>query len=157
MASTHLFDPDAATQFRSLVDSWPDAIEQGDERKGEKYWQYFTRKRAGFDGTFSFGISGVPGEDSAQYLAITFGEGGAVTDVEVLDRDAAIKTSKIAMEATLDNWTSIVEGYDIGKAMTYHMLPLTKGGSLDLLRCVYFLHELLVIFTRVETSAQVAA
>lgn len=157
MASTHLFTADAAQQFASLIDAWPDAIEQGDERKGEKYWEYFSRKRASFNGTFAFGISGIPGEQAPQYLAITFGDGGAVTSVQTLDRDAAIKTSKIAMEATLDNWTAIVEGYDIGKAMTYHMLPLTKGGSLDLLRCVYFLHELLVILTRVETSAQVAA
>jgi len=157
VASTHLFSPDAAARFTTLIDSWPDAIEQGDERKGDKYWQYFARKREGFDGAFAFGVSGIPGESAAPYIRVTFGAGGAVTDVAVVDRDTAIKTSRIAMEATLDNWTAIVEGYDIGKAMTYHMLPLTKGGSLDLLRCVYFLHELLVIFTRVETSAQVAA
>jgi hypothetical protein len=34
---------------------------------------------------------------------------------------------------------------------------LRVGGSLDLLRCVYVLHELIIIFTRVDTHAAVAA
>jgi hypothetical protein len=157
MPSTNLFNVASADSVRKLIESWPDAIEQADERKGDKYWGYFERKRASFDGTYAFGVSGVPGKDTTQYLAITFGDGGAVESVEVLDEAAALRTAKLAMVATLEDWQSIVGGYDIGKAMTYHKLPLAKGGSRDLLRCVYFLHELIIVLTRVETGAAIAA
>lgn len=157
MSTTMLFGERAPEAVKSLIASWPDEIERNDQRKGEKYWQYFDRKRAAFDGTFSLGVSGLPGEPGAQYIAVTFAPGGDVSAVRVVSRDEAIASSKIAMEAKLDDWVAIVEGYDIGKAMTYHMLPLTKGGSLDLLQCVYFLHELLTIMTRVDTSARLAA
>lgn len=157
MASTKLFTPEAVQATKAIIESWPDAIEQADERKGEKYWQYFERKRAGFNGTFSFGVSGLPGANGPQFLAVTFADGGAVSNVEVIDEAQALKQSKIAMEATAEDWQSIVDGYDIGKAMTYHKLPLRVGSSLDLLRCVYFLHELIIIFTRVDTHAAVAA
>ena len=153
MAGTNLFTPAAAAAVKAMIPDWPDAIEFADERKGENYWAYFTRKKATFDGTFAFGIS-VPGQEDSQYLAMTFAEGGEVTSVEVMEQGPAIKQAKIAMECKLEDWEAIVAGYDIGKAMTYHQLPLRKGGSLDLLRCVYFLHELIVILTRVEISAQ---
>jgi hypothetical protein len=61
------------------------------------------------------------------------------------------------MECKSTDWQDILDGYDIGKAMTYHKLPLTKGGSLELLSCVYFLHELIIVLTRVETNARIAA
>lgn len=153
---TGIFTAESVAAVEEMIPAWPDAIERGDERKGEKYWQYFDRKRAQFDGTFAFGIQ-IPGQAVAQYLAITFAPGGAVSAVEVLDEPQAVAKAKIAMKASEADWQGIVDGYDIGKAMTYHQLPLTKGGSLDLLRCVYFLHELIVILTRAATRASVAA
>jgi hypothetical protein len=153
MSGTNLFTQQTADAVKAMIPGWPDAIELADPRKGENYWAYFTRKRAGFDGTFAFGVE-IPDQEETQYLAITFAEGGDVTSVEVMEQGPALKQAKIAMKANLKDWEAIVGGYDIGKAMTYHQLPLTKGGSLDLLRCVYFLHELIVILTRVEIASQ---
>jgi len=48
----------------------------------------------------------------------------------------------------LQTWAEMAGGYEISKAMTYHQLPLTKGGSVHLLRCVYFIHELIVVTLR---------
>ena len=56
------------------------------------------------------------------------------------------------MECTYQTWPDLAGGYDISKAMTYHQLPLTVGGASDLLRCVYFLHELIVAALRADAS-----
>ena len=61
------------------------------------------------------------------------------------------------MECTYQTWSDLVGGYEISKAMTYHQLPLTAGGAADLLRCVYFVHELIVAALRVETARLAAA
>jgi hypothetical protein len=152
--AAQIFSDSAIAALPGIVASWPDAVELEDWRKGEKYWAYFERKRASFDGTFSFGVGD---EGGSQFVAMTFAEGGAITAVRVLDKATAIAESKIAMECTTADWAAIVDGYDIGKAMTYHQLPLRKGSSMDLLRCVYFLHELIVVLTRIETRASVSA
>lgn len=137
-----------AAEIFALLQGWPDATEQADVRKSESYWRYFHRHRESFDATFALGISAIPGRDDTPYLCITWGPEGTCTSVTVESKDSALAAANIAMECTYEVWLAMVNGYDISKAMTYHQLPLTKGGSMDLLRCVYFVHELIVAALR---------
>ena len=146
--SAELMSEAWAGEIYALLRDWPDATEQADERKSEAYWKYFHRHRESFDGTFALGIRDIPGRDDTPYVCITWGPDGTCTSVTVQPADQAQAAAKVAMECTYENWLAMVNGYDISKAMTYHQLPLTKGGSMDLLRCVYFVHELIVAALR---------
>jgi hypothetical protein len=141
-----------AEAAREILSHWPDEAEQADERKAESYWAYFTRKRDSFDGILALGVSGIPGESGTRYLALTFDAAGTVARAAILPEPEALASAKLALECTYQTWCDIAGGYDIGKAMTYHMLPLTVGGAADLLRCVYFVHEVIVAALRVDAS-----
>lgn len=145
---TELMSEAWAAEIHGLLRNWPDDTEKADPRKIDTYWRYFDRHRQSFNGTFALGISGVPGSAETQYLCITYDADGACTTVTVQPKAEALEQSKLAMECTYQTWQAMAGGYDISKAMTYHQLPLTKGGSMDLLRCVYFIHELIVAALR---------
>jgi hypothetical protein len=141
-----------AQAAREVINRWPDETEQSDERKAESYWAYFSRKRGSFDGMLALGASGLPGESGSRYLALTFDAGGSCARAAILPEPQALASAKIAIEGTYETWRDLAGGYDIGQAMTYHKLPLRVGGSVDLLRCVYFVHEVIVATLRVDAS-----
>ncbi|HEY3683509.1 MAG TPA: hypothetical protein VGL93_10740 [Streptosporangiaceae bacterium] len=155
MSTTELFTEDGARRVQELLTSWPDATEQADARKVATYWDYFERKRKAFDGTFAFGVRGADGEVPA-YVAVTFGDEGAAS-VRAAGEAEALDGAKLAIVASAEDWAALVAGYDIGKAMTYHKLPLRVGSAATMLRNAYLVHELIVIFTRVAAGAPVAA
>ena len=146
-----------AQAAREIINRWPDEAEQADERKAESYWAYFSRKRGAFDGVLALGASGIPGESGSRYLALTFDAAGSCARATILPEPQALATAKIALESTYQTWCDLAGGYDIGKAMTYHKLPLRVGGSVDLLRCVYFVHEVIVATLRVTAGLPAAA
>lgn len=154
---TELMSEAWAAEVHDLLRDWPDETEKADPRKIDTYWRYFHRHRQSFNGTFALGISGLPGGTETRYLCISYDPDGACTSVTVADKPAALETAKLAMECTYQNWQAMAGGYDISKAMTYHQLPLTKGGSMDLLRCVYFIHELIVAALRPKAELPEAA
>lgn len=141
-----------AGEIQALLQDWPDDVEKADQRKSETYWKYFHRHRQAFDGVYALGIRAIPGRDDTPYVAIAWGPEGTCTDVSVLPETEALATAKVAMECSYEDWLRMVNGYDISKAMTYHQLPLTKGGAMDLLRCVYFVHEQIVAVLRVKAD-----
>lgn len=149
--------PEWAAAVQQLLAGWPDDQEKTDPRKTDTYWAYFERHRKSFDATFALGVSGVPGQDGTRYLALTYGPDGAGPEAAILTEAEALATAKVAMECTYEIWSQLAAGYEISKAMTYHQLPLTAGGAADLLRCVYFVHELIVAALRVETARLAAA
>jgi hypothetical protein len=150
---TEAFMTDAWAQAaREIINGWPDEAEQLDERKADSYWAYFTRKRDSFDGVLALGASDLPGETGSRYLALTFDADGSCSRAAILPEPQALASAKIAIEGTYQTWCDLASGYDIGKAMTYHMLPLRVGGSVDLLRCVYFVHEIIVATLRVDAG-----
>lgn len=149
---TTLMSDEWAQEIFQLLRSWPDDAERADPRKIENYWTYFERKRDAFNGTFALGIRGIPGTADTSYLTITYGPDGTVTEVAVRSAEEAKAQAKLAMECDFQTWRDMAGGYDISKAMTYHQLPLTVGSSDDLLRCVYFLHELIVAALRPATD-----
>jgi hypothetical protein len=149
--------PEWAAAVQQLLAGWPDEQEKADPRKTDTYWNYFERHRKSFDATFALGVSGVPGQDGTRYLALTYGPDGAGPEAAILTEAEALATAKVAMECTYQIWSDLAAGYEISKAMTYHQLPLTAGGAADLLRCVYFVHELIVAALRVETARLAAA
>ena len=155
--SAELMTPEWAAQVQQLLASWPDDEGKADPRKTDTYWRYFDRHRKAFEATFALGISGVPGSDGTRYLALTFGADGAGPEAAILAEADALATAKVAMECTYQIWSDLVGGYEISKAMTYHQLPLTAGGAADLLRCVYFVHELIVAALRPQTARLAAA
>lgn len=136
-----VFTPEGAREAEELLARWPDAAERADPRKTDAYWDYVTRKRAAFDGTFAFGVAG-------RFVTVTLGADGAAT-VRVSDEATALASAKLAVVADAGDWAEIVAGYDIGKAMTYHQLPLRVGTSTLMLRNAYLVHEILTVFTRV--------
>ena len=146
-----------AQAAREIINRWPDEAEQADERKAESYWAYFSRKRGTFDGVLALGARGIPGESGSRYLALTFDAEGSCARAAILPEPQALATAKIALESTYQTWCDLAGGYDIGKAMTYHKLPLRVGGSVDLLRCVYFVHEVIVATLRVTAGLPAAA
>jgi hypothetical protein len=146
-----------AQAAREIINRWPDEAEQSDERKAESYWAYFSRKRGAFDGVLALGVSDLPGESGSRYLALTFDAGGSCARAAILPGPQALASAKIALEGTYQTWCDLADGYDIGKAMTYHKLPLRVGGSVDLLRCVYFVHEVIVATLRVDAGLPAAA
>jgi hypothetical protein len=153
---TALMSDEWAQEIQQLLRGWPDEREQSDPRKTETYWKYFDRKRSSFDGTFALGIRDLPGADGPQYVAITYDGAGTCTAVAIEPRDQALAHATLAMECSYQVWQDMAGGYEISKAMTYHQLPLTKGGSVDLLRCVYFIHELIVVTLRPAADVPVA-
>jgi hypothetical protein len=155
--SAELMTPQWAAQVQQLLAGWPDEREKADPRKTDTYWRYFDRHRKAFEATFALGISGVPGQDGTRYLALTFGPDGAGPEAAILAEADALATAKVAMECTYQIWSDLVGGYEISKAMTYHQLPLTAGGAADLLRCVYFVHELIVAALRPQAARLAAA
>jgi hypothetical protein len=146
-----------AQAAREVINRWPDEAEQSDERKADSYWDYFSRKRGAFRGVLALGVSGLPGESGSRYLALTFDAGGSCGRATILPAPQALASAKIALEGTYQTWRDLAGGYDIGKAMTYHKLPLRVGGSVDLLRCVYFVHEVIVATLRVDAGLPAAA
>ena len=144
--------PEWAAAVREAVSGWPDEQEKADERKTPTYWAYIDRKRESFDGVFALGVRGIPGADAPQYLALTFGADGACTGAEIVSGPEALSAVKLAVDCDYQTWLDMASGYDIGKAMTYHKLPLRAGSTADLLRCVYFVHELIVAALRPEAS-----
>ena len=146
-----------AQAAREVINRWPDEAEQSDARKAPSYWDYFSRKRGAFDGVLALGVSGLPGESGSRYLALTFDAEGSCARAAILPEPQALATAKIALEGTYQTWSDLAGGYDIGKAMTYHKLPLRVGGSVDLLRCVYFVHEVIVATLRVTAGLPAAA
>jgi hypothetical protein len=141
-----------AAEIQALLRNWPDDTEKADQRKSETYWKYYHRHRESFDGSYALGIRGIPGRDDTPYVAITWGPDGSCANVSVLPKSEALAVAKIAMECSYEDWLSMVNGYDISKAMTYHQLPLTKGGAMDLLRCVYFVHEQIAAIVRLKAA-----
>lgn len=152
---TDLFTPAGADAVRDLLKTWPDDAERADERKVKSYWDYFERKRKAFGGTFAFGVHDGSGEP--RFIAIAFDDAGEAVSVRIVDEAEAVAEAKLAILASYEDWTGIVGGYDIGKAMTYHQLPLRVGGATEMLRYAYFVHELIVVFTRVAGADRVAA
>jgi hypothetical protein len=150
--SAEFMTPEWAAAVQQLLAGWPDEQEKADPRKTDTYWNYFERHRKSFDATFALGVSGVPGQDGTRYLALTYGPDGAGPEAAILTEAEALATAKVAMECTFQTGSDLAAGYEISKAMTYHQLPLTAGGAADLLRCVYFVHELIVAALRVETA-----
>jgi hypothetical protein len=146
-----------AQAAREVINRWPDEAEQADERKAESYWAYFSRKRDSFDGLLALGASGLPGESGSRYLTLTFDADGSCSRAAIMPEPQALASAKIALEGTYQTWCDLADGYDIGKAMTYHKLPLRVGGSVDLLRCVYFVHEVIVATLRVDAARTAAA
>jgi hypothetical protein len=155
--TAELMTPAWAAEVQQLLAGWPDEQEKADPRKIVQYWAYFERHQKAFEGTFALGVSGMPGQAGTPYLALTFAGGGAAPVASILTEEEALVTAKLAMACTYQTWTDLVGGYDISKAMTYHQLPLTVGGAADLLRCVYFIHELIVAALRPEISDRLAA
>lgn len=151
-----LMSPAGAAAVQELLAGWPDEQSKSDHRKIEAYWAYFERKRAAFDGVFAFGVRGAPGRDATPYLVLTFDTEGKAT-VRQAEESEAVGAAKLAIETKFDDWVSLVDGYDIGKAMTYHMLPLRSGTALEMLRNAYFVHELIVVLTRVAAGQKVPA
>lgn len=155
MTASALFSDEGARRVEEILKSWPDEEEKADARKIPAYWDYFERKRKAFAGTFAFGVRGENGGPPA-YLAVTFDGDGTAT-VRAADEAGALADAKLAIEASAADWAGIVAGYDIGKAMTYHQLPLSAGSAATMLRNAYFVHELIVAFTRVAAGDAVAA
>jgi hypothetical protein len=137
-----------AQEIFGLLQQWPDQQERDNPLKIENYWKYFERKRASFDGTFALGIRGIPGVEGTRYAAISYGPDGSCTGVAIEPESNALAHAKLAMECDYQTWRDMADGYDISKAMTYHKLPLTVGTATDLLRCVYFVHELITAALR---------
>jgi hypothetical protein len=145
-----------AQEIHQLLQSWPDEQEKADPRKTETYWKYFDRKRSSFDGTFALGVRDIPGADGTPYAAITYDAEGTCTGVAIESKEQALAHAKLAMECDYQIWRDMAGRYEISKAMTYHQLPLTKGRSVDLLRWVYFIHELIVVTLRPAADLPVA-
>jgi hypothetical protein len=141
-----------AQQVFALLQQWPDQAERDQERKSDNYWRYYERKRETFNGTFALGIRGIPGADGVRYLAISYDGDGNCSGVAVVSEAAALAQAKLAMECDYQTWRDMAGGYDISKAMTYHKLPLTVGTATELLRCVYFVHELITAALRPRTG-----
>jgi hypothetical protein len=137
-----------AQEIYALLQEWPDQSERDQERKSDNYWKYFDRKRESFNGTFALGIRGIPGADGVPYLAISYNADGECTGVAVWTEAQALAQAKLAMECDYQTWRDLAGGWEISKAMTYHKLPLTVGTATELLRCVYFLHELITAALR---------
>ena|ERR1700761_6577211 len=137
-----------AQEIFTLLQHWPDETERAHERKTDNYWKYVERKRESFNGTFALGIRGIPGADKVRYVAITYDADGECTAVAIWTEAEALAQAKLAMECSYETWRGMAGGWDISKAMTYHKLPLTKGTATELLRCVYFLHELITAALR---------
>ena len=145
---TALMSQEWAQEIHQLLQGWPDEREQADPRKTETYWKYFERKRSSFAGTFALGIRDLPGADGPLYVAVTYDGAGTCAGVAIEPGDQALAHAALAMECDYPTWRRMADGYEISKAMTYHQLPLTKGSSVDLLRVVYFIHELIVVSLR---------
>lgn len=145
---TALMSDEWAQEIHQLLQGWPDEQEKADPRKTETYWKYFERKRSSFGGAFALGIRGIPGADGTPYVVISYDGAGTCTGVAIEPKDRALAHATLSMECSYQTWRDMAGGYDISKAMTYHQLPLTKGGSVDLLRWVYFIHELIVVTLR---------
>jgi hypothetical protein len=149
---SELMTDEWAQEIFGLLQHWPDQEERDDTRKIENYWKYFERKRNSFNGTFALGIRGIPGLDGVRYVAITYGADGNCDRVAVQPESEALAQAKLAMECDYQTWRDMAGGYDISKAMTYHKLPLTVGTATDLLRCAYFVHELITAALRPSTN-----
>lgn len=134
-------------EIRKLVNRWPDDTARNDRSKSDSYWQYFRRKRDGFAGVLAVGFRAVPGTFDAVFVGLTFID-GTCTQAEVLTSNDVRERARLALECKYDDWLRILNGYDIGKAMTYHRLPLVVGSASQLLSVVYFVHEVLVVLTR---------
>jgi len=144
--------PGWADDVRQLVNAWPDAIEQSDETKADSYWDYFHRILASYTGVIAMGFRDPPGyPGDVRFLALTFA-GGECAQSAVVSAEEALATASLALECTYPNWVDIINGYDIGKSMTYHKLPLVVGKSMDLLKILHFVHELVVAMSRVQAE-----
>ena len=137
---TDVFTPEGAAAAETLLAGWPDDAESADPRKTAAYWDYVTRKRTSFRGTFAFGVSG-------RFVVVTLDDLGTAT-VRAASETEALAEAQLAIAANAADWAEIVAGYDIGKAMTYHMLPLRVGSSTLMLRNAYLVHEILTVLTR---------
>jgi hypothetical protein len=155
--SAEFMTPEWAGEVQQLLAAWPDDQEKADPRKIEQYWAYFERHWKAYEGTFALGVSGIPGAAGTRYLGLTFAGGGAAPVAAILTEAEALAPAPLALACTYPTWSDLVGGYDISKAMTYHQLPLTVGGAADLLRCVYFIHELIVAALRPQIADRLAA
>lgn len=146
--------PEWADAVRGAVNSWPDDAERQNPLKKESYWAYVDRKRNGYRGTIAFRVRGgpdTPGRDDDACLVLTF-DGGTCTGAGIRPADDASRSADLLLECAYPDWLDIVGGYDIGKAMTYHKLPLVVGDAMALLKVVYFVHEILLAASRVEAA-----
>ena len=138
--------------LRVSLAAWPDDAARSDPRKAESYWRYVERKRSAFEGAFALGIRGVPGRgDGPVYVALRF-SGGTCAAVELVEEERVDDEVTLGLVCDYADWLEIVGGYDVGKAMTYHRLPLAVGTALDLLRIVYFVYELLGVMAGVPAD-----
>lgn len=137
---------------RVALAAWPDDAARSDPRKAESYWRYVERKRSAFEGAFALGIRGAPGRgDDPVYVALRF-SGGTCVAVELVEASRIEDEVTLGLVCDYADWLEIVGGYDVGKAMTYHRLPLVVGTALDLLRVVYFVYELLGVMAGVPAD-----
>ncbi len=95
-------------------------------------------------------MTGTDGHGAAE--TVDFLSEGWLAAVQV--RLAAWPESEVTLALICDyaDWLGIVDGYDIGKAMTYHRLPISVGTALDLLKVVYFVYELLGVMAGVPAA-----
>lgn len=146
--AAEFLSPEWLAGVRDRLNVWPDDAERADARKPESYWEYVARKAKTFDGMFALGIRDTPGRPGETvFVGVTYAD-GVCAAVDVVPAERARAEARIALEVLYSDWLDIVDGYDIGKAMTYHKLPQVAGDALTLLRNVYFLHEILTVLSR---------
>jgi len=137
---------------RVSLAAWPDDAARSDPRKAESYWRYVERKRSAFEGAFALGVRRVPGRgESPVTVALRF-SGGTCVAVELVEAARIDDEVTLGLVCDYADWLEIVGGYDVGKAMTYHRLPLMVGTALDLLKVVYFVYELLGVMAGVPAD-----
>lgn len=155
MRDSNLMSQVGARAVHELLMDWPDETEQAHPYKGDSWWSYVDRKRKSFDGVLAFGIRGWRGNADTPYIVVEFDPAGTATEVDIVDEGHALTCARLAVEASYEDWLQIVRGYDIGKAMTYHKLPLRVGSAIDMLRNVYLVYELINIFIVVHGGQRI--
>jgi len=115
------------------------------ERKASKlqdFWDWINMIRPFVTGTLVLAVRDMPADADGDALVLDF-EVGSVTAAAIAKRAVAEEAAVFVLAGSYEDWTAMLDGYDVGKMVMYRRLMLEKGDTLMFFTAAFFWTELL--------------
>jgi hypothetical protein len=138
-----------AQDVRARFNESPD-----EERKASKlqdFWDWIDMIRPFVTGRLVLAVRDMPAGADGDALVLDF-EGGVVTAASISKRAAVQDDAVFVLAGSYEDWTAMLEGYDVGKMVMYRRLMLEKGDTLMFFTAAFFWTELLAAIQSVPVE-----